>query len=363
MAYGKFSKRKNVKRNPYTRGGAARVAGSSYRFKKRNTALARARKYKPTAKRNRTLAVSNARAIKRLRRQALGPVQRMTSQLHFSGSLHAYATKPLLIHVNNVATGSYGPKVITLDSNGATEEVQNCHFTPFYGHHDHLHSGPQFQDDHVPNGPKIFLKKVQFRLKFTGRLDNCHVRIDVIRQKRLVTPFWKDTALKQHLPHTLNSLQKLAGFTPNFLPKEDYQVLKRKSVFINSRGTRSAKDQALHVAENATEVYDARQASVTTQATTTNQRLVTITVPINRTTKQLESSVHEATGDDSMQGATATTEVGAGSGGNYRYNNIHPLANIWLLISTDDTNSEVNSLNDQLSVEMIRYCEWRDPVD
>lgn len=82
---------------------------------------------------------------------------------------------------------------------------------------------------------------------------------------------------------------------------------------------------------------------------------------LNKVIKQIDASTREdgnMADEVGLDGDDSSTGVGS-----YNYDNVHPLANLWCIISCDDQSSVLDSVTgDQVAVEIIRTCVWRDPV-
>lgn len=359
MAYGRNTRRvRKLSSRRSSRYGVTKRASSRSRFKK----TLRARVKTVTARKRQIK--SNTKAIRSLKNAAWGPKQAQTSTLGTASPLYVRNNQPILFQFNNPASGAIGPKIFTCEATNLGNVLDhNQEFQIYQGNDVYANALDGFANyhkddaDHIVNGPKLKLLRVSFQFRFSGFVDDCRIKIQVIRQKKLETDFYTDRNNHNFLPYTLSGFRDLAGWNPNRIDKKSFQIIAEKRCYMNSRGLKSAQDMVATAGLAGATTMD------TTHSTTPNKRYINLTVPWNKAVRQLDSSVSETTGvDDTDQ---PQHEIFHNHGGSYQYTNIHPLANVWVLISCDDTHdSHLSALSqDQVRVECIRTCTWRDPRD
>jgi hypothetical protein len=239
---------------------------STRQFNRRNKSASKVKFTKTPAYNNKKksypTAKSNFNAIAKLKRQIYGPLQYQRS---LSAPLQVSATKPLLFQLNNPTYGPIGPQIMR-PSDSDRGVIRANQFN--------LSTGNIFRsedDDNKLNGPKMYMRYVDLQFKFEGYLQDCHITIDIIRQKKAISQGW------------WNSHNDKPQFMPHLEDKTD-------------------------------------------------------------------QNIHTQDGNLGL--------------GNYAFNNIHPLSNVWCVISCDDTASMTDVFTgDECKVSMIRECCWRDPLD
>jgi hypothetical protein len=326
---------------------------STRQFNRRNKSASKVKFTKTPAYNNKKksypTAKSNFNAIAKLKRQIYGPLQYQRS---LSAPLQVSATKPLLFQLNNPTYGPIGPQIMR-PSDSDRGVIRANQFN--------LSTGNIFRsedDDNKLNGPKMYMRYVDLQFKFEGYLQDCHITIDIIRQKKAISQGWWNSHndKPQFMPHLAPALMNLAGFSANSIDKKLFQVLYSKKLYINSKGSKNVADAL------ATTTGD-EVIPNTTDGTTRHVKYAHLRVSLNRVFKQLQSSVHEDTGEDKTDQNIHTQDGNLGLG-NYAFNNIHPLSNVWCVISCDDTASMTDVFTgDECKVSMIRECCWRDPLD
>ena len=110
-------------------------------------------------------------------------------------------------------------------------------------------------------------------------------------------------------------------------------------------------------------VLDTTQDRNTTDATTSPYRRCKVRVPTKYPLRQLDSTVKESTGEEDLQGTEQdfARDNLRHHGSNWAYNNIHPLASYWILISTDDQTAIGSTVTgDSVQVKCIRRLAWQD---
>ena len=294
-----------------------------------------------TTKGRKAAITKNTARIKRLEFNQWGRVQSQVSTL--SESLVPHRDHPLLFHVNNPVVNHHGPYVWTLGATLGEPTATNAYFELFQGDSDHDMNA---NDDFVKvNGPKLKMLWATYQFKFSGFLQDCRIRIDVIRQKTMTTDFYNQNKAKQFLPNTLDGFKGLAGFSPNEIDKSKFQIIKTKYVYLNSAASSNLVDTA--------------EDRATTEATTAPSKYCRISLKLNKIIKQIVPTKDELTGDDAQGEGRAETQHPNHS--SWCYDNQHPLSNIWVLISCDDTRT-LNEipLGERVTVDIIRKLTWQD---
>jgi len=342
--------------------------------------------YQKTAKTNRAAAfskarkapvraiVKNARAITKLKNEAFGPVQTQTSQM--SGSTPVTANQPCFFHVNNPNCGTHGPWMYH-----AGRGINDQHIAD-YGRYFNVYQNDSdypFQErneEHVANGPKLKLLYADFQFRFSGYVPDTRIRIDVVRQKRSTSDIYAHwsgipLSLAQFLPYTFPGFKQLAGFHPNEIDRKTFEVIKTKHLYMNSHGMSSVVDHAIDAINTGTSGAQADVSHDTVHATTPPVKYYHMRLNLNKIVKQLIPSLSEHSGVDTQAGNALEQENNENfqaNHSNYKWSNLHPLSNIWVLISCDDHRSLADIIplqgaaaNGRVQVDVIRKMCWRDP--
>lgn len=315
----------------------ARTARTS-RFNKNRSFTAK----KATTTRNKRQIARIGRKLTTLRNNQYGHYQTQTSRI---GPLNVVSNSPVALHINNCNSGAHGPTPHSIDLLGSVYATNDL-FQIYQGEGAVM---GDYQDDDVANmcnGPMMRLNWAIFDLKFSGFVDDCKIRIDIIRQKKYVADFWREDKSHQFLPNTLQSFKNLAGFTENRIDTSTFEIIKTKRLYLNSRGSQN--------------VADLTQDRNTTEATTAPSRQCRIALRMNKVYKQLDSSIHQ----DSNAEVSNTGSAGlTNHPGSWRHTNLSPLANVWMIISCDDDRSLEDLVGgDNVSVEIIRRMTWQDKI-
>jgi len=327
---------KSSKSSRFSKSGSTRRATSRTSFRKAlKDKLARTKRALRPAT---TAAVkANTTKLARLTAKVRGPLQTQTSVLDLHGTHYPTNISPWILHVNDPGVGTHGPDVFHVNN------LLNS--TPAIGNFQLWQDSEGFHEQdaqHHPNYP-CYLIGVDYQFKISGFTQNTHIKIDVIRQKKMMGDFWEQRGNGNFLPQTLKKLKNLAGFSPNEINKEYFTVLQSRKIFLNSRGSSSIHDAAL----------DLDGIENTVDATTRNEKHCHLYVPIKATLKPIKSGTAELFGDMDSDGMHNT----------FTYDKMHPLKNIWILISTDDDTELGDSFTgNEVKVEIIRKCLWRDQV-
>lgn len=357
MAYGKSNVRRRVSSGHVS---SRRSLLKKGRTSKRKSVLQKAR-VSSVASRKRTIK-SNSRAIRKLQRTALGPRQEQISAMGLNDDvIYVMDNQPLLFQVLNPSTGTHGPAAFcppTTDAGTPVHswnkffELYNPTWTSGYADYHKLDSA------HMANGPELWLDKVKFQFKFTGFMRDTRVRITLLRQKRMDSPFWTDNNSSNFLPFTLAGFRGLAGFGMEEIDRDCFQVISDKRVYVNSMGQKSAHDKVATAGLAGATTMD------TSHADTAPTRYCQLTYHHRKEVKQIKSSVSEISMLDNGNAFSNTDAADPHHGGGYKYSNLHPLKNVWCLVSCDDVHDAADTAagHDKLRVEIVRKCFWRDRV-
>jgi hypothetical protein len=277
-----------------------------------------------------------------------GPVQ---CQMHLSHkSVTPVKNHPILFCATDVQAGSDLSKIYYVDSG----EALNIKLADSYWAKSDGHKFFANETEHVPNGPKMLLLEAEYTFKITGFLANTHVRIDFVRQKKAISgDYWNPSTVTNQMPYNADGFKELAGFTTNSIDTRTFQLLATRKVFFNSKGSKNLTDALIE---------GGGPESNTVDATTRSEQIVT--VPLRwkggKVIKQLDSSINEVDGEDAIDMDAATGD-GQRAKGSYAFDNVHPLSNVWCIISTDDTTALPDIVTGQsVTVAMIRKLKWRD---
>jgi hypothetical protein len=245
------------------------------------------------------------------------------------------ATKPWLIHVNNPGVGSEGPGVYIVNAVGQVEKT-NHNFV-------HDQQDGMFVENKAHVNAPCFLHGIDFQFQFEGYVQNTHIRIDIIRQKRMDTPLWSIASTRNFLPDTLDKLKHIAGFTANDIPKAYFDIIATKKLYLNSKVSETLLGAAQSGADN--------QARV--EATTSNIKHCHMYVPFKKKLNPINATVEEM--------GLEVNNSDFASVNPFEHTKMHPLSNVWMLISSDDAFADqVNQ--DKVTCQIIRKVFWRDPV-
>ena len=271
-----------------------------------------------------------------------GPVQYQST--HFDG-ITPLGNKPWIFQVNNPSYGHTGPAILYLDSTSGTNVSRDTEFSLSDG----LIGNKNEEQDNVANGPSLLLKWVSLKFKVEGYLANKNLRIDIVRQKSAVVgSAWDPFATNNYLPHNLDEFVNLAGFTSNFINPKKFEVLQTKKLRLNSRKS----NPILQSGE--------LDADAAMDGDTPVIQYLDFFLPLNKVCKQIQTTTDENAGGDTTTFNPHASD-GLQSRGGYAFDNQHPLANIWCIISCDDDTDILTALTqDSASVSCIRRCCWRD---
>lgn len=326
MAYGRGTSHKRT----FTKRSTAASSRASAQKAARAAQVARRRAPVKAAVRSRVS--KNSRAIKKLELKQRGPRQQQISFWECPSGVHVIHDSPFLFHVNDPIAGDKSPQMYHINNLGnvTTMSGRFAKFDDDQGYH-------QKQGDAAFN-PPVYLTGVKLEFEVKGFCDNTRVRIDIIRQKKLGTPFFIPQSTGNFLPHRLDKLKGIAGFHPNELNREFFEVMATRKLFFNSKGSANLADTTAD--------------RNTLDATTTNVKYTSIYVPVKKELKPMEHSTYEGTGlaafDDTQP---------------FHWEKMYPTHNIWCLISTDDQTDFASVVTgDAITVNIIRKCYWRDPL-
>lgn len=340
---------RGTKRPTYSRSGASTARRTRARPGVRNVQTARkSLRYPLRPKRvsyRQRLArgvVNNAKLIKKLESKVLGPVQEQRS--YFETTQKVTAHSPWCFQVNVAGAHSQtAPHGYHINATG--------HATQF--HQFQIFHGQQASEDtdNVANHP-CFLKYVKMEFEFKGFVDDTHVRIDIVRQKRMGTQDWfqdfQGSVRDNTLPYCLKKFQHLAGFTQERIDPKAWQVLKTRKLYFNSKGVSSLLD-------HANEDYP------TVESTTSYVKRCAITVPFNRMLKPLDKGGY---GENYGQTDQYMSTNGDNTQGMFSWWNQAPTHNVFCIISCSDQSALGATLTgDAISCKIHRTSVWRDEHD
>jgi hypothetical protein len=323
---------------------AARTSYATRTKAARAAAVSKSRKKLATPAGRKTAITANTRAIGALRQQIYGPLQ--TQRSHSESGFYVVASRPVLFQVNNPECGAKGASILRETENGdfvsrimGFNKASYSSGLPFYDK----------EEDNVVNGPKLLLKQVELQFKVHGFLDDTRVRIDVIRQKKVVNRnHWNYHDANEHfMPHMAKGLKNIAGFSSNEIDRNYFEVLATRHLYFNSKGSSN--------------VADTTSGTVTSEATTPPTKYCKIDLKFGKgkVCKQLTSSVDQTSGSDAPDQDIEVEEIDAK--GSYSWENQHPLSNVWCLISSDDGTAFGSLIDgDAVEVQILRKCVWRD---
>lgn len=331
---GRDSRRHSARTDYATRTKAARAA-----------TVAKARQKLATTTGRKTAIKANTRAIGALRQQLYGPLQ--TQRSHSESGFYVVASRPVLFQVNNPECGAKGASILRETDSGdfvsrimGFNKASYSSSLPFYDK----------EEDNVVNGPRLLLKQVELQFKVHGFVDDTRVRIDVIRQKKVVNKnHWNYHDANEHfMPHMAKGFKDLAGFSANEIDRKYFEVLATRHLYLNSKGSSN--------------FVDTTAGNITTEATTAPTKYCKIDLKFpkgGKVCRQLTSSLNQTTGNDATDQDIEVEEVDAK--GSYSWQNQHPLANVWCIISSDDGTAFGSIIDgDAVEVEILRKCVWRD---
>ena len=339
MAFKKYGKRTNKR----TYGGTTkRYAAAQKKAKAKRTLTVRKARARPVK-----AIVRNAKAIKRLKQEQYGPIQRQISIMHPNGgALHVTAGSPLLFQVNNINTGIQGPYMWHINGFGNVNHTSHS-FVKWADPADMYHDK---DDDHYPNGPKLKLLSVELEFEFSGFVDCTHISVHIIRQKKMVDPnFYNQNKADQFLPMTLTGMKNIAGFDPNRRDRSVFQVIAQKKIFMNSKGSANVLDTIANVNTIEGSTAPCKTCKIYYRPNQVMKTLVSPTIE----DADVHAGSHPPTVDATMRPHSSV----------WAYDNLHPLASHWCLISCDDKTALGDIVTgDAVSVKINRRLVWRDPI-
>jgi len=249
---------------------------------------------------------------------------------------------PVCFHLNNTFWGGAGPHLWRKNGVGV--------IAPF----NEFTRGTLYMDDNDAdnwmNSPNPMVRSVKLDFEFYGHVANTHILIQIVRQKRIDTDYFRisnDRSEDMFMPQSLSKMNDMAGFASNRLDPKSFEIVTQKKVYINSKGTSNAIDLA--------------QDRLTAYPTTGSRKLCSLYVPINKVFKQLVPTHNQYTGtNDSINVSTSHSHDTHGS---FSFENQHPLAAYWCIISTDDTAGITDILtNDTVRFNLMRKNTWQDQI-
>ncbi len=286
----------------------------------------------PIARKRSVLA--NKRAIRSLSMRMYGSIQKccVTS----NRILVPTAAKPLLMEMSDFTRvtappeyehNAHGGYIYSLDAAGALTTVANWEIPPLAN----VSTNPymQFNSDIVDGGKYLALSNyVTFEVEGRPHVSNVRVRFQVFTQNMRAVYNTDAASSDFALPESLIHMKNLASFASgNFLPKKFFRCTFDKTLFINSSSVAVAGQHGTTANKKYITVpYHPRGGKLVRQR---------ITAPVNNT------------------GGTTLPEPARG----YFGPDVRSPGELqWLLISTDDTEIDTDSIS--ITVRSLR--KWRD---
>lgn len=351
MAYG-YRRTTSVRRRPsLTRAYPRRTAPSTRRPVTRRTPYSRPRpRYVASA----TSAVREQRLIKtvlakvktNMATQLYGPLQ---TQVQISSAVWIPTRDtPFAFNMTNMNASNYGPQVYkTLNPLGTGDIMATSgRFTrvqPYKHQTEQDHSS----EGHIVNGPSFYPVGTKLEFRFRGFVDNTHIRIDFVRCKSIVNRGGINNNESDIdytiLPKALFNMRGLAGFNVGQIPN-NFEVIQTKKLFMNSKPKSSLADTAF-------------ESYPTTEGTTSDVKHCSMSYywPKGTRITQYDTQTNESTGAEATSGF---------ANGPYSWDNTDPRQQVWCIISTDDeTTIDAVLTGDEIKVDCIRTCIWRDRLD
>lgn len=347
---GKFSKRvygRGTKRS-YSRTRSAKKA--SYVSAKRR---------KPSVSKNASAVKRNTRALKKLSNDKWGAYQSQTQIT--SSEFTVTASAPAIVHLTNLNSETSGPQVqYPTHTSGhlATALGNLAHFDVFAGPHLGDAADIEKEYNHKQNGPRCKWNFCDLQLEISGFLDNTNVDVWIVQERPDKRPDpWNMTynTKPAHLPYTVPMFSDISGFGPARFNHKHFKLLHHRKVFLNSKPSSSPGTDAANLADAGEQP--------TVAATTRHVKHCQIKWKPNQVISQLLNSMapYETVEQDDLNQNVATPTNGYG---NYAYDNISPIKNTFLVITTDDASTLGSSLSgDAVTVSIIRRNVWQDSMD
>jgi len=350
--------------------------------KAKRTQVARAASAKPGSASVKKLAVSNARAIARLKEAKYGPLQRNTSFMPAisgtGGSVHVTSDYPACLHLNSLYCGQSGePTNKWIQSNtvilGSQQPVMDDYTLvnhPFQPQRSIMTDNTDFQPR--PDGNNVLWKSTTLKFEFNAWVPETYVDIYIVQQKvgkKLPDPWDTDVNTvtphgHQYLPYTLPQWRNIGSkpMSGNWIDYNQFRVIKHRKIYMDSVNETPPTGLIHTTADMVTDFIDAgaahRNASSTKSATTNAVRYCSITITPNMVMKQLKSAAQSSTGEDDLNFNANTHEDK--TIGPWSYDNIDPRQNLWCIVTTSDPGHDQLHDSHKVRFRCERINTWRD---
>ena len=207
--------------------------------------------------------------------------------------------------------------------------------------------------NNLPNGPYLKMAYAEYEFKFKGFVSDCRIRIDFVQQRGLKNDWFNQNKKDMFMPQMLHGFRGICGWGLNDIDPKAYKIIKTKRVYIDAAPSNTIADNMAGAGDD--------QANNTVDSTTVPTKYCKVRIPLNQVLRQLVPSTQQDDGNEKEDQAMDDTKKPGG--GNYAYDNLNPLQNIWCVISTDDENGLTDGLTQStVRVEVLRKLCWRDPV-
>ncbi len=298
--------------------------------------------------------------IKKLQNDKWGPYQTQTQ--YNTESFTVTAGAPVLFQLNNLDHGDKGPHFYYPSASVNHIATGLGDLGTFS-----VHSAPTIGDQYSvleeslarPNGNVLKWNFCELQFEIEGFLDNTHVDIWIVKQKRMPMDPWnlENHKLTPNLPHTSPMFKNVSGFGPDRVSYKNFRVLHHKRLFFNSKPSSTYAD-LVSEGNNAGE-------QPTVAATTRHIKHCSFKWRPNQLLKQLKHSrAYTEEQDHDEMGIDANPTSHEPATGRWSYENQNPLANTWCILTTDDKTTLGSSLDgDAVSVKVIRRNVWQDDMD
>ena len=383
--------RNSGRRTPYTKRSVGKkrvktpvkraVAGA----KRKASSLARA----PAKKAVKRAVTANTRAITKIAKQVSKNSRRLDGEYQTktgtSQVMQLNYKTPLALHLNNLNVGSQntnpgslnaeGPQWIRAQFNNG-DKLSTSFDT--LGHEDvtTAHMAPLDHANPMCNGGKCKWLGTELQFEIKGYTNDTRVEIYVVQEKKghKLDPWGAVQGTNSpppYMPNTLNQWKHLVGFNANRINYQQYRVLAKKKVYLNSRIFQ--QDEALQdtIEAAAGDTLDPVDDEARVDATTSPVKRCKIVLRPNKMLYQIKSSETEL-GVEKMN--TDGNPRESHTQGPWSYDNQRPMANTWLIICTDNqedlptgphaplhpTGSYSALSYNALTVQVIRRNWWQD---
>jgi len=254
---------------------------------------------------------------------------------------------PLALHLNNLNVGARNTSPSSLNAEGPqwirAEFNNGDRLTTNYDvlGHENVTTSHMADLDHANpmcNGGKCKWLGTELQFEISGYTNDTRVEIYVVRERKgyKLDPWGAVQGTNSpptYMPHTLNQWKHLVGFNANRVNHKHFQVLAKKSVYLNSRIFQ--QDEGIQDTIDGTVGADLDPVDdeARVQATTRPVKRCKIVLRPNQMLYQLKSSETEL-GTEKMN--TDGNPRESGTQGPWSFDNQNPMKNTWLIICTDN---------------------------